>query len=150
MANDAMTIAKWLVFWAEAEDADLSNLKLQKLLYYAQGHHLARTGAPLFEETMRAWSHGPVVQSVYHEFKQFGSADIRLPEDDKFDWSDVDTETTDFLIEIWNTYAGFGAWQLRNMTHSEAPWRKNFTPGYDNPKIPNEDLRDFFVERMNA
>jgi hypothetical protein len=56
----AMTIAKWFVAWAEAgdADADLSNLKLQKLLYYAQGHYLARTGTPLFPETIEA---GPTV-----------------------------------------------------------------------------------------
>ncbi len=41
---DALTIAKWFVAFAEANEADCSNLKLQKLLYFAQGHYLAASG----------------------------------------------------------------------------------------------------------
>lgn len=149
-AYPVIDIAKWMIFWAEAEDADLSNLKLQKLLYYAQGHHLGAKGVPLFSEPIRAWSHGPVVQSVYNKFRDFGSADIRLPQDDPFEWDDIDPETTDFLIRIWNTYAGYGAWQLRNMTHREDPWRKNFEPGYGNPTIPQQDLAVFFKQSTFA
>jgi uncharacterized phage-associated protein len=140
----AMTVAKWFVAWAEAEDADLSNLKLQKLLYYAQGHHLARTGTPLFHETIEAWSHGPVVPQVYRAFKEFESADIRLPGPDAFQWDQVDTETADFLILVWNTYGEFAAWRLRNMTHDEAPWKANFKPDEWNLEIPQKDLLDYF------
>jgi hypothetical protein len=46
----ALTIARWFIAWAEAEGEELSNLKLQKLLYYAQGHHLAERHQPLFTE----------------------------------------------------------------------------------------------------
>jgi len=42
----AELVARWFAAWAEAEDAEVSNLKLQKLLYDAQGHHLAERGAP--------------------------------------------------------------------------------------------------------
>lgn len=62
----ATTTAKWFVDWANAEDAELSNLKLQKLQYYAQGHHLAVYGQPLFADKIQAWSYGPVVPEVYH------------------------------------------------------------------------------------
>jgi uncharacterized phage-associated protein len=84
------------------------------------------------------------VQSVYNEFRRFTSADIRLPESDPFDWDDVDPETTDFLIKVWNTYGGVGAWRLRNTAHDEAPWVRNFKPGYDNPTIPQQDMQEFF------
>ena len=140
----AMTVAKWFVAWAEAEDADLSNLKLQKLLYYAQGHHLARTGEPLFHETIEAWSHGPVVPQVYRAFKEFGSSDIRLPELDTFRWDQVDPDTADFLILVWNTYGEFAAWRLRNMTHEDAPWKANFKPGERNLHIPLRDILNHF------
>ncbi|MFD2419431.1 Panacea domain-containing protein [Amycolatopsis pigmentata] len=66
---NASTVAKWFVAWAEADDeATLSNLKLQKLLYYAQGHYLALTGRPLFDDEIQAWSHGPVVPAVYRQW----------------------------------------------------------------------------------
>jgi uncharacterized phage-associated protein len=140
----AMTVAKWFVAWAEAEDADLSNLKLQKLLYYAQGHHLGRTGKPLFPEKIEAWSHGPVVPQIYRAFRDFASGDIRLPGSDTFMWDQIDSETADFLILVWNTYGEFAAWRLRNMTHDEAPWKANFRPDEKNLEIPQSDLLKFF------
>ena len=76
----AELIARWFAAWAEAEDAEVSNLKLQKLLYYAQGHQLAERGTPLFDDEIQAWSHGPVVKDVYHRFKGFGSGNVVLPE----------------------------------------------------------------------
>jgi uncharacterized phage-associated protein len=85
----ALTIAKWFIAWAEAEGEELSNLKLQKLLYYAQGHHLAERHQPLFTEQIQAWSHGPVVPQVYHEYKSCGSSSIVLPDTDSFSWDDV-------------------------------------------------------------
>lgn len=142
----ADTIAEWFIAWAGAEDADLSNLKLQKLLYYAQGHYLAQTGEPLFRETMQAWSHGPVVPSVYRQYKSFGSGDVRPVHE--FDWDQVDDETTQFLIQVWNTYGGYGAWKLRNMTHNERPWVEHFRPGEMFIEIPTEDVRSFFRSRL--
>lgn len=88
----ALTIAKWFVAWAGVNDADLSNLKLQKLLYYAQGYHLARLCQPLFLESLQAWAHGPVVESVYHRFKVFGSSDLSLAGEDNFEWGNVDDQ----------------------------------------------------------
>jgi len=139
-----MTIAKWFIAWAEDEQADLSNLKLQKLLYYAQGWMLRNTGRPLFRERIRAWSHGPVVPDVYHEFKAFGSGDLKLPADDDFEWSDVDDQATELLIRVWNTYGKFSAWGLRNMTHAEPPWQNHFEPDGYNPEIPNDEIREYF------
>jgi uncharacterized phage-associated protein len=122
----ARTIAKWFIAWAEAEEEELSNLKLQKLLYYAQGHHLARFGHRLFTEHIQAWSHGPVVPDVYHEYKSFGSGPVQLPESDTFQWDEVDPQTTQFLSEVWNTYGGYSAGRLRNMTHGEQPWKQSW------------------------
>jgi len=80
-----------------AEDDELSNMKLQKLLYYAQGHHLAKKHGALFTGEIEAWSHGPVVPSVCRAFKDFGAASIELPDADSFSWDDVDAATAQFL-----------------------------------------------------
>ncbi|HCU95155.1 MAG TPA: hypothetical protein DHU96_21580 [Actinobacteria bacterium] len=141
----AMTIAKWFIAWAEAEDEELSNLKLQKLLYYAHGHHLARYGTSLFTEQVQAWSHGPVVLSVYREFKRFGASSIVLPDSDPFTWDDVDPSTAQFLSQVWNTYGGFSAGRLRNMTHAEPPWRDNWRGEDDRGVvIPSADMQQYF------
>jgi uncharacterized phage-associated protein len=141
---DAMTIAKWFVAYAEADEADSSNLKIQKLLYYAQGHHLAATGERLFPDPIQAWSHGPVVPSVYHAFKVFRSGDVHLADDDDFDFDDVDDGTTQFLLGVWDAYAKYSPWGLRNMTHSEPPWVDTFD-GKRNVEIPVESIHKYFA-----
>jgi uncharacterized phage-associated protein len=143
----ALTIAKWFIAWAEAEEEELSNLKLQKLLYYAQGHHLARYGKPLFPDQMQAWSHGPVVPAVYRAYKSFCASPIELEDDDDFTWDDVDPETARFLGEVWNTYGGYSAGRLRNMTHDEPPWRDNWRGDDDRGAvIPAADMQRFFSQ----
>jgi len=62
---------------AQEEDQELiSNLKLQKLIYYAQGIHLASEGTPLFPDRIEAWTYGPVVPTLYHHYKTYGSSGI--------------------------------------------------------------------------
>lgn len=141
----ALTIAKWFIAWAEAEGDELSNLKLQKLLYYAQGHHLAERRGALFTEPIQAWSHGPVVPQVYHEFKSFGSSSIDLPTSDPFDWGDVDANTSKLLSKVWNTYGGFSAGRLRNMTHEERPWKAHWRPDERCTPIPVKEIEEYFI-----
>lgn len=148
MAYSAETIAKWFVAWAETDEsgeAELSNLKLQKLLYYAQGHHLARTGRPLFDDPIEAWDHGPVVPAVYHNFKNFESHPLTLDPDDPFDWDHVSEETTQLLIDVWERYGEFAAWKLRNMTHAEAPWVDAYQRRVSHIEITQDALRRYFA-----
>jgi len=143
----ALTIAKWLIAWAEAQEEELSNLKLQKLLYYAQGYHLCERGAPLFSDQIQAWSHGPVVPQVYHQFKSSGNSSIELPPDDPFTWDEVDPVTADFLSRVWNTYGGYSAGRLRNMTHEERPWREHWREDERGTQIPVEEIQEYFTSR---
>lgn len=101
-------------------DADgISNLKLQKLLYYAQGIHLALYDEPLFEDDILAWEHGPVVPSVYRQYKDNGSSVISNFETPEGDFSP--REENSLYITQCN-FGQFTAWRLRDMTHSETPW----------------------------
>lgn len=63
--------------WMDESSELLSNMKLQKLLYYQQGFHLAYFGTPLFNEDIVAWQYGPVVPEVYEAYKSFGRAGIK-------------------------------------------------------------------------
>jgi uncharacterized phage-associated protein len=52
---NALIIGQWFAAYAETEeDTDVSNLRVQKLLYYAQGHYLVTKGTPLFDEAIQA------------------------------------------------------------------------------------------------
>jgi uncharacterized phage-associated protein len=98
----------------------LSNLTVQKLCYYAQGFHLALYGKPLFKEKIEAWTHGPVIPTLYHKYKEYGAGPIPIPED--FDPNKYDAQTKELLNEVYEVYGQYSAWKLRNMTHGEPPW----------------------------
>ena len=133
----------WFTQWADFNDADLTNMKLQKLLYYAQGHYLAFFGEPLFEEELEAWSHETTGSFRVSRFqKQWFRGDI--PPTPDFDLSSIDPDTTKFLQKIWNTYGGIAAWKLRDMTHSEDPWSKHFEDNERNVVIPKDSLKRWF------
>lgn len=117
----AKDVAEYFLTSVDDESGDsLSNLKLQKLVYYAQGYHLAMHEKPLFEEQIEAWQHGPVVPELYHAYKQYGSGPIPTP--DNFDSSKFDRSTRELLDEVYQVYGQFSAWKLRDMTHAESPW----------------------------
>ncbi|WP_429497460.1 Panacea domain-containing protein [Robbsia andropogonis] len=114
-------VARYFLAQCDEEAGDLiSNLKLQKLVYYAQGFSLALLGRPLFVEEIEAWQHGPVVPALYHEYKQYGSGSIPIPQD--IDYHLYSDEEKELLDEVASVYGQFSAWKLRNMTHEEAPW----------------------------
>lgn len=121
----------------------ISNLKLQKLVYYAQGFHLAMYGEPLFEENIIAWEHGPVVESLYYKYKDFGAGE--LPQPESINLGQYKPEQLELLDEVFEVYGQFSAWKLRNMTHSERPWLET----QKNNVIPKELMEDFFKTLLN-
>lgn len=115
-----LDVANYFLLKADVDAGDaISNLKLQKLLYYAQGFTLALTGAPLFNEPILAWAHGPVVKVIYHTFKEHGANGIPALETRP----EFDANISGILDEVYNVYGQFSAWKLRNMTHAEPPWK---------------------------
>lgn len=150
MANHtASQVAKWFLahnrMFAADEGAEyISNLKLQKLLYYAQGSFLAVTGHPLFNDDIVAWQHGPVVASVYHEYRSNGANGIQFDEDFNFD--DFTKDENDLLKEVYNTFGQYSAWKLRNMTHEETPWKST----RQNDVIPQNVIMDYFKQEYLA
>jgi len=119
----------------------ISNLKLQKLCYYAQGFHLAIFEKPLFGERVNAWAHGPVVPELYHRYKQFGDGPIDVPAD--VDFSRYDEEAKDLLDEVSQVYGQFSAWKLRSLTHDEPPWKQARKLG-DGAEISESSMADYF------
>lgn len=142
----AREIAEWFLAWAEDIEADISNLKLQKLLYYAQGQHLAVYGTPLFDEEIQAWAHGPVVPSVYHAFKDYGRGPIdpSCEISPEFDWDRFKT-VEQLLLDIWDRYGSLAAWTLREKTHREPPWREAFDHGVRHTEIPRANIQAYFL-----
>lgn len=105
----------------------LSNLKLQKLVYYTQAWHLAMFGAPLFDEDFQAWVHGPVLVKLYNDYKHFGFRPIIRDDLDELKLTELELNLADkiiFINEIVREYYPLSAYQLERLTHSEEPWQK--------------------------
>jgi uncharacterized phage-associated protein len=137
-------VAKYFLAQIDEDAGDLiSNLKLQKLLYYAQGFHLAVFDAPLFSESIEAWTHGPVVPDLYHEYKDYGARPIPPPE--CMDFSVYDDNTRELLDDVYSMYGQFSAWKLRNMTHDEPPWLE---ASVTRSVISHESLKEYFKTQL--
>lgn len=118
----ARDVADYFLANVDEEAGDnLTNLKLQKLVYYAQGFHLAITGRPLFVEEIQAWTHGPVVPTLYRQFQQHGLQPIPAP--DSIDLDKYPPDVRAILDDVQRVYGQFTASKLRNLTHDEPPYR---------------------------
>lgn len=142
----ALDVARYLLHLSESEEEPdhLSNLRLQKLLYYAQAWSLANRDQPLFRDEIEAWTHGPVVRKVYAQFADCQGGLISGPVG-PFHLSEGDRE---FVRSVWEAYREFSATALRNMTHAEDPWRLAYRgPNQGQPPgiITQESMREYFT-----
>jgi uncharacterized phage-associated protein len=141
----ANQVAKYFLAKADEDVGDgISNLKLQKLVYYAQAYHLAMHGEPLFGDRLEAWEHGPVVPDLYHAYKEYGAANIPAPSD--LQLNAYGEETAEFLDEVYNVFGQYSAWKLRNMTHEERPWVEAYENGERGRVISHAAMRDFYKD----
>lgn len=142
----SLDVANYFLSLADEEAGDLiSNLKLQKLVYYAQGFHLAMFERPLFLEPIEAWTHGPVVPSLYQEFKEYGSGAVPQPSKERTVHFSKDTH--DLLDEVYNVYGQYDAWKLRNLTHEDPPWRDTYRLR-PSGTIPHAAMQEYFKTQL--
>jgi|WetSurMetagenome_2_1015567.scaffolds.fasta_scaffold00004_1 uncharacterized phage-associated protein len=118
----ARNVTDFLLSLCEPEAGDtISNLKMQKLLYYAQGFHLALYDKPLFTEKIIAWQYGPVVKEVYEAYSEYSNGAIPKPR--RINLKVFDEETINFLKEVYQVYGQYSALRLMELTHNEPPWK---------------------------
>jgi uncharacterized phage-associated protein len=151
MAFTALEVAIWFLVrnFSEVKEfgsESLTHLKLQKLLYYAQGVHLAYTDEALFEDELFAWDHGPVAPRVYDEYKGMRNIEFNPEEEhlDIFKRVQSNEDSRNVLEVVYDHYGKYSAWHLRNMTHEERPWLETAP----NDVIELELIREFFAEEV--
>ena len=118
-------IANYFIKIGNQTDCLVSNLKLQKLVYYAQSWYLALYNKPLFNEDFEAWIHGPVIPALYQEYKSCSWHPIQVNVD-----TQLPSDIIEFLEEISEEYLIYDGYELEQMTHLEKPWqqaRKNLS-----------------------
>lgn len=122
MTSSAADVAAFLLDLAASEEEPelISHLRLQKLLYYAQGWSLGLRGVPLFDDPIEAWSDGPVVRSVYRT--AWTSQNSPVARSAFRGAKPLSRDDQAFVARVWKAYREFSAISLRDMTHAEKPW----------------------------
>lgn len=128
----------------QSEDDQMTNLKLNKLLYFAQGAYLARTGHPLFDTVFEAWQYGPVVPEIYNKYKSCGKMPIQANDKD-FDKSNFSDEEFETLMDTMREFGKYTGSMLVSLTHKpDTPWSK--AREYRLSIISNTDMKEYFTD----
>lgn len=159
-------VANYFIELAKRDGEEISPMKLQKLVYYAHGWYAGNKGEELIDEYVEAWQYGPVIPSLYHEFKRFGNKPITemATEFNGDDFvvvpSPSDDDDRKFLDLVWKKYKGYTGIRLSEMTHAiDSPWDQVWrdSHGIRGANIPFDLLRDHFQvsiqksrEKLNA
>lgn len=111
-------VADFFLAFAKEHGDYLSQLKLQKMVYYADAWFYVNNETPLIKEDFEAWVHGPVIRSLYQRFKAYRwnpiSEDVDSPK--------LTDEESEHLSEIYQVFGKYNGYELEQMTHEEAPW----------------------------
>ena len=136
-------------FFIELANSDkygdgMTNMRVNKLLYFAQGHYFARTGMPLFEDDFVAWQFGPVIREIYQRYNDFGKNPINDIDDD-YSATSFTQDELDLLIDVSREYGKYSTSELVNITHDEnSPWAKQYNSTNKSKKISKNQIREYF------
>ena len=144
----AKAVARWFVNHADRDAGEaITQLKLQKLVYYADAWFLANFDKPLIQDNFEAWAHGPVVRSLYAKYRKNGwealapEAGPRVPQD-----------VASYLEAVFDEYGQYGAKKLEEITHSEEPWldaRGDLPPeAASDTKISKLLMRNYYGDKI--
>ena len=133
---------------------NISNIKLIKLVYIAYGVSLAKYDIELFHEGIQAWRLGPVIPSIYHEFKKYGYSNIEdysyffEPITDKkviLKIDEEDKQTNEILEAVVAIYGNMSVGELIGRTHNpDTPWSKTYKAGEYDREIDKDDIKEYY------
>lgn len=139
---NVIDVAKYIILYCKRNGYSISNLKLQKLLYFVQAQFLVTYGFPAFNEDIEAWDFGPVVPEAYHYFKMWGSSEIpSIVAKDAERKIRMDHQSA--MDDVLDQCAYFSATYLVELTHKQRPWQDYYDGSY-NKIIPKNAIRRFF------
>jgi hypothetical protein len=131
------------------ENIPVSPMKLQKLIYFIYRDYLQNTGSPLFTEEFQTWQYGPVLRSVYDEFKSFKAKPItqfaKTANNEVYIINEAaDQHVRESINRIWNRYKFKDGISLSQLTHMVgSAWRKAFEE--DSPILKFEDIKNDYT-----
>ena len=133
----AMAVADFIIDFCSRKKEPVSNLRLQKLLYFAWVRFYEKTGRHLFYDSMYAWQLGPVVPGVYFNYCSYGGRPINLI----FSATEIEQGDTEILENIIMLYWNVPSSELVERTHKpDTAWYEVYDGGKGNKKIIPFDL----------
>lgn len=134
-----------------SENGNITPMKLIKLVYIANGWHLGMTDTALIDENPEAWKYGPVIPSLYHQYKNYGDSviNVNIP---NYNLGDENIEK--FLERVWEVYGGYDGVQLSAKTHqSDSPWSRVWNTiknnDYFSLQIPEIFIKEHYKNLIN-
>ena len=164
MPYSSKAIANLFLEIARADGSTLSQMKLQKLVYMAHGWNLAILGTPLIEDTVEAWQYGPVIPTLYSEFRGFGSSpiteDATIASINENTFSilyevprirDEDHNTRNLIKNVWQRYGELTGPNLSDLTHrAGTPWSETFRHAQAHLVINNDLIKEHFTSLLGG
>lgn len=146
-------LADYIIAYCNLNNIEISNKKLQKLVYYCQAWNLALKNEKLIDYAFEAWVHGAVLRPLYFSFSKYGHNNIVMEREvatltvDRFSRS-VSAEQLKMIHKVLSVYAPYSADELERINHSEYPWLKTREGlkknEHCNKQIPDDLIKEFY------
>ncbi|MDY4813078.1 MAG: DUF4065 domain-containing protein [Ruminococcus sp.] len=137
---EAINIANYIINEYTKQDITITNLKLQKMLYYIQGYSLKKFNEKAFSSEIRNWPYGPVIPDVYFEFNGYRGNPIYLDQDFDIKSIAISGELKSIVDDIIDRCKDERAFDLVKKTHAEEPWKNT----EQNEIITEKSMKEYF------
>lgn len=121
--SNVIDISKYVIKYCMEKGYKITNLRLQKILYYIQGYFYKAYDQMAFNQEIVAWPYGPVVPEAYYNFCSFGRNELCLFENVDNDFSTISHEEKSYIKSIVDKCDNYSVTELVNKTHTEEPWK---------------------------
>lgn len=157
MIYNVLDVCRYIINYSNEKGYEISNLKLQKLLYFVQGCFLIEKNEPCFNDPIEAWEFGPVVSEAYQEYKMYGASNIppitKYFHIDKENWLNsgyvkyqdnvISNEDKKIIEQVVDSLSSATALDLVRTTHEQTPWKDAYVAG-KNSIISLDDIKKYF------
>lgn len=132
----------------------LTQLQLQKLVYFIEGIYLVYTDNELINEKVEAWQYGPVYPTMYTHYSKYNDKiidynDIKVKLDEMIELTQ-DEKLMKVISYVYDNYAYYTGGQLVDMTHEKGtPWEKVYNKNVPNIEIPKEKIKEYFNQQFS-
>lgn len=152
-------VANYIIEYCDDQNYSLTNLRLQKLMYFVQAFAYSKIGRYAISDDFEAWAYGPVIPDLYREYSHNGSAQIKSDqikehydakvrydkEKKGFHFNFINSKRIDINLqkvvkEVIETFADKNDFYLVRLSHEIGPWKNYYESGRRNILIPKNEI----------